>query len=313
MRVYRINVDINRYCGFRNRVFAATDPVTDAMRNSDAVFPIWEPPVVSIIPGNRGDFASAPTTPFAPLALSKKAVEVLAPLLEGTAELLPFTYGKERWWVLYLPHPVDCLDVDKTIYQLDDKDPNEIRKAAFVAERLPRQHIFRVVGGYDNFVTGEFKRLVDENRLTGLQFELMWRDELGEDVDQKAVAEEPHNHAVPARKPGRRSKRDRLLERLWEEVINRRGDVEWLRDELEAIEETHADRAPLLDGAGAVLNDAIRLGISRDAILTMTRSLAYHIVFDTLVAIEEEGADKGPALRCLHEDLLMANPAGYEE
>jgi len=313
MIIFRIEHDINRYLGFCREITDAEDFVKEAMRRNQSLSTIWQGCRASLIPGKTGDFATSPYSAFAPIALNKKALTALEGIVAQVAELLPFHYKKQDWWMLYLPTPVDCLDEEGTVYCTDHISPDNIRKAAFRHNNLPSQHIFRVPGGYDYFVTKEFKRIVEEHALTGLKFELMWSDEPIDTASNEEPSGAPRAEERRVRKPGRRSKRDRLLDRLWQDVINHRQSDRWWQEVLESLHERQDDSASLLNDAGKVLEDAIQRGVSADDLKRMARSLAYQIVFDTLIAIEEEGADRGPALRCLHEDLLMANPDGYEE
>lgn len=308
MRVYRIEDDINRFCGFRFVPLDVAEEVEQMMHRSKPVSALWKPYRVQVIAGRKGDFASSPMTYTAPLALNSRAVSALRPYIEGPGELLPFRYRKDEYWILYLPTPVDCLDAGGTQYRTERREPNNIRKAAFIPNRLSDQHIFRIPGGFDYFITSELKRVIEQNNLTGLKFELMWSDE-GEEADNgTSVAPEERVERKRVSKPGRLSKRERLLRRLWEEVINSWATDERLDEQMASGRDAARESPSILVDAGRILNAAIKQGVPKADLADLARSLAYQVVFDVLVAIEEEGADTSPALRSLHEDLLIANP-----
>jgi hypothetical protein len=317
MTIFRVEHDINRYCGFRAQSRDHFRSVFRELLTGRTLMDVWTPGEVDMIRGRRGNFVGGPTL-FAGIAVTKKTLDRIGRYLEAFAELLPFEYQGQTYWALYLPKAYDCLDFERSeFWGSGVRDPAHIAKVVLVKTRIPADPLFRIKDTFDYYGKEEFKKLVEEHRLTGLKFREVWSDETREQGEQaesteRMVIASPESGLRPqsaqpepfARKPGRINKRDRLLLRLWREVINHRGTVEWLKEELNAKNQDD-EEFPYLFDPSQVLNQAEAAGLSEADLRRLVRGIAYQVVFDTLVAIEEECALKAPYAG-LHEDLLMA-------
>jgi hypothetical protein len=309
VKIYRIIPDFDRCQHFDPGLFPGRDELGNAMFRGQSLLQPWKRRSVTLLPmggQEKTDFVTVKWT-YAPFAVNAHAASVLRPIVQGSCELLPFRYGKDAYWVLYVRGTADCLDVRRTVFHTEieeDHSPRNVLVAAFDPERLPGHWLFRVTGGHDYYVTQELKDAIEKANLTGIRFQFMWSDDGSEPAESEVKP--PKARPKRRKKPGRaKTNRDLLLECLWREVILPRGDLDRLERDL-AVSRLlgGSDR---YDSARAVRKLA-RAGVDREDLLDLLRSLAYEVVFDVLVAIEEQCEDKSSALKSLHEDLLLAEP-----
>ncbi len=106
-------------------------------------------------------------------AISPRARILLEPLITTQVEFLPVETPVGPYYGLHVKY-VDCLDVDhaEVVRFKSSGRIMEVIKYAFYWERLEDIHIFRLpeLGLSRLFVSDEFKRVVEENGLTGLLF-----------------------------------------------------------------------------------------------------------------------------------------------
>lgn len=258
------------------------------------------------------------TCPYMDIALNERALTALQPLLDGVCELLPLSYRRTKLWGLYLPESFDCLDMQRSqvveegneyIYSI------RIEKPVFLPKKIPQRPIFRVRGDFTNFVTQEFKDAVEQAGLTGLDFDFVWSSDGSKPPKAKSVKKsnsKSNEEAAPIiQRPGRKSRREQLLDSLWEEVIHYRAGDEWLDETLAPLpgesEGDDDDDFPAVNDAARILRKLIARRVSRDDLKRLCRSLAYEVVFDTLQALDE--AEALPARWAgLSEELLASDP-----
>ncbi len=309
MKIYRM-IDGGRLgenLSFEMRNFPECDDIANAMRGDKQLLSTWTPPPVSLfsISGKKKTNFVRTTWSYAGFAVDARAAEVLQPYLTDVCELLPIKYGRQSYWILYIHKTADCLDLESTVFHSLERTPRDVLIAAFDCERLPKQQIFRVTRGFDYYVTDELKDVIERAKLSGVRFQFMWSDDGSEPDDE--IPERLRKKKPSRRRKSRlHTKRDSLLERLWHDVILHRGDESALEDALKI--------SRLMQGANdydscRAVRKLLKLGVSREIILDLMCSLAYEIVFDVLVAIEEECLDTSPDLQSLHEDLLIAEPS----
>ncbi len=107
------------------------------------------------------------------VAMSGRAKVCLEGLVNGQMEFLPVETPIGMYYCMHVRY-VDCLDVGRAevLRYKSSGRIMEVTKYAFHWERLEGIHIFRLLelGPARLFVSDEFKRLVEENGLTGLLF-----------------------------------------------------------------------------------------------------------------------------------------------
>ena len=115
------------------------------------------------------------------------ATEALRDLLEMAGELLPIRCKNEDYTLLNVTECMDCLDHDRTEWEMGRRTGQKIRiiRHVFKANRLPESSIFKIPeqlatlyvaeGRFDP--EDEFKSRVEKTQLKGLLFEQVWQDD----------------------------------------------------------------------------------------------------------------------------------------
>ncbi|MCM1214376.1 MAG: hypothetical protein NC331_04725 [Lachnospiraceae bacterium] len=113
---------------------------------------------------------------------SKRALEVLQPYLQDSAEILELVFDEGDYYGINVIAVLDVVDYEKAKY-INFNNSNRIMvftKYAFKeCDELKRHHIFKIVDVRRTvvFVSEEFKEAVEKNKLTGFEFELAWDSE----------------------------------------------------------------------------------------------------------------------------------------
>lgn len=175
-------VDCNKY-----RMFCTQLPVNESLELDEKLktypFPDdWVQLPLKLWEGEKGKKREEKKKPLADFmatgllldAISPRGRILLEPLITKQVEFLPFETPVGPYYGLHVKY-VDCLDVSRVVGERFDDGrimAVGIEKYAFHWERLEGIHIFRVpeLGLSRLFVSDEFKRVVEENGLTGLLF-----------------------------------------------------------------------------------------------------------------------------------------------
>lgn len=120
----------------------------------------------------QGDF---PAIGWAAPVFSKRAWNVLRPLIDQVVEALPLIHPLgQPYYVINVLDITDCLDLDRcqTNKSLDNPRFSRIYSYAFNEDMIKGKHIFKSVAmkGLDTYVSSTFTRLVEDNGLCGLRF-----------------------------------------------------------------------------------------------------------------------------------------------
>ena len=113
-------------------------------------------------------------------AFDKKALEALRDLMEGAVEILPIEFEGTLWHGIYVTKVLDAIDHEKAIAKiLSTGRILRFEKYAFMAETVQGNHIFKIADTplFCEFVTEEFKNLVEGASLVGFDFQLVWDSE----------------------------------------------------------------------------------------------------------------------------------------
>ncbi|MDF2922663.1 MAG: hypothetical protein K0R57_1577 [Paenibacillaceae bacterium] len=114
-----------------------------------------------------------------------KAIHALNHILQGKVEILPLVHinaaAPKSIFAINVIRMLDCLDYDRAKVKIDPeyKIITEIKRYAFKEEMLRDETIFKMPQhrGTRVFVTEKFVRAVEENHLTGLEFDEVWDSE----------------------------------------------------------------------------------------------------------------------------------------
>ena len=305
--LYHVDANVNQYvhfCDTRQHPFIE---VANQLGTGMSLVSKWQSAKVDIVKGRLGDFVGGPIR-FARIAVSDSAFDKVRPLVDGVCELLPFSHGERNYSALYIPFPTDCLDANATTYWSESR--LSICQHVFVRSRVPvAQNLFRLPSQFEYYCTQEFKDAIEDAGLTGLSFRFVWSSDGSVPKERKLSAKTKAKvKEEPMLKMNRRpTKRDLLLERLWE-AIDSFGSDDWLSSTLSVKAAELKGVQDVIAADTEVLKSAVKLGIAKQDLQRLCRSVAYKAIFEAFVAIEEECLDRSAALKGLHEDLLMADP-----
>lgn len=125
------------------------------------------------------------------LVCDEKARELAGEPMEMSGEFLPIKVEGEKgkYWIYNVTNTINVVDVKKSKWEKlgPAKDDRMLKRPAFISSRFGEETIFKIpedratvmycvefTGDPDD---GEFKAVVEHNKLTGLTFELVWTDE----------------------------------------------------------------------------------------------------------------------------------------
>lgn len=115
----------------------------------------------------------------AELVASVKAVNAISGLIKDHAELLPLETSHDRYFIINVTDVVPCLDHAQSNFEYYKSGTiKRIRKLVFELGCIGNRPIFKIPERLRGtvFVTDAFKRVVEENALTGLIFTKVWGD-----------------------------------------------------------------------------------------------------------------------------------------
>lgn len=131
----------------------------------------WKPLPVKIYRAEKeGDF---PQLVLHIPVFSPKALKVLSPLIEGTAEVLPLDCPNREFYAINVLAVLDCLDVERSeIVKISTGKIMDILRYTFVPDRIGDANIFKVreLPLRNVFVSERFKSAVENSGLEGIKF-----------------------------------------------------------------------------------------------------------------------------------------------
>ncbi len=183
MKIFRVITDVNSFQSLQIEDSAIwnTDRLTfDGITKQIS----WEPPSVYVLrPKNiRGNFFHlAPGT----FVLDHTAHEALRDILERCGELLPLPFENTTLWLFNVLQCLNVLNQERTKWVLGKTTGQRIRieKYAFHPDRLIEAPVFKIpetsrseILVYENFGDPEieFRKRVEDQKLSGLIFEEIW-------------------------------------------------------------------------------------------------------------------------------------------
>lgn len=113
---------------------------------------------------------------------SKRAVDVLYPLIGDSVELLELDFSEGQYFAIHVTNVLNVIDYDKSKYVMfsDNKKIMMFEKYAFrLCDEIKQSHIFKIVDEPLKwaFVSDTFKNMVEESGLKGFIFRLVWDSE----------------------------------------------------------------------------------------------------------------------------------------
>lgn len=179
MKIWKLYFEVDKYENLIPiRAFTADEIQSfDGRKKKD----IWKRlPVKRMEPEKKLELSDAPG--FTIPVFSKKAVEILRPLIQNSIEELELQFEEAEYYGINVTTVLDVIDYPKSKYKMysDGKRIMVFEKYAFKrCDELNNNNIFKIVDEPRRwaFVSDKFKQTVEENGLSGFKFKLVWDSE----------------------------------------------------------------------------------------------------------------------------------------
>lgn len=179
MKIWQLQPDNDNYESLQPVNYPSVEEMQsfDGRPKKDTWIPLK---VERMHPGSGLELSDTPLL-FLPV-FSKRAVDILLPLIQDSVELLELDFPERQYLAVHVTDVLNVIDYDKSDYVMfsDNKKIMLFEKYAFrMCGELKSSHIFKIVDEPLRwaFVSEEFKRTVEENGLTGFDFKLVWDSE----------------------------------------------------------------------------------------------------------------------------------------
>lgn len=179
MRIWQLHFDGDNYESFMPVKFPSVEEIQtfDGRPKKDS----WIPLKVERMHPETGLELSDTPGLFLPV-FSKRAADILLPLIKDSAELLELDFSEGQYFGIHVTNVLNVIDYTKSEYVMfsDNKRIMMFNKYAFrICNEIKNSHIFKIVDEPLRwaFVSDEFKRTVEEHDLTGFVFKLVWDSE----------------------------------------------------------------------------------------------------------------------------------------
>jgi len=183
MKVWMFSIDSFNYSVYhlpnaKDREFFAHLCLPQLLKGQ-AIGELWKPLVLLKKRQRKNtDFISIEN---AGIAISKKALEVLHPLIEDEVEILPLkTLAREPFYFINCLTAIDALDEEKSIFKYSSVSRTKIgiTKFVFDKKKIKDKHIFKLnTFKFNTFISDEFRAIYKQHNLQGLDFsrpKLLW-------------------------------------------------------------------------------------------------------------------------------------------
>lgn len=175
MKYYQYLPDSNHFKGYG--LDQKDKYIIDMHYQSQRLSPKWTPVVLHGFDDNpevEGDFPSLSSYRKVPI-FSRHALDVLFPLISDSIEVLPVVHPSgDEFFIINVLELLDCLDEEKSEVRRSQIDGriSRVFSYCFHPALIEGKHIFKtpLESGAGLFVDEEFKQLVEENNLKGLEF-----------------------------------------------------------------------------------------------------------------------------------------------
>ncbi len=179
-KYWNVRADSNNYRIFsRDKNSRPYIESLNLLREGKSLSEIWEPVLLPLYPGDEGDEKKEQIKPIPDfsegifgLSISKKAYSILQPLIMNQVVFLELNTEVGLYYELDI-QKVDCLDLENSAKVLFPSGKiMRIEKYKFHWENLINIHVFRALNVVlsPDFVSKQFKEIVEKNNLTGLTF-----------------------------------------------------------------------------------------------------------------------------------------------
>lgn len=176
MKIWKLDFEVDKYDNLLpvKRFTVEEIQSFDGRKMKDT----WKPlPVKRAEPEKKLELSDAPG--FTIPVFSKKALEILRPLIQDSIEELELQFSEVEYYAINVITILNVIDYDKSEYiKFSDEDRIMLfEKYVFKkSDVLMNYNIFKIVDEPegDAFVSDYFKQIVEDNKLSGFKFELVW-------------------------------------------------------------------------------------------------------------------------------------------
>ena len=113
---------------------------------------------------------------------SRRALDYLKPLIAPHVEVLPLSFDEGEFFAINVITVLDAVDYQNSVYKTfrDGKRIMSFKKYAFHESIVAVVPIFKISDERVRyaFVSDEFKQIVEQNKLTGFVFRLVWESNM---------------------------------------------------------------------------------------------------------------------------------------
>ena len=200
MKIWKLCAEVNKY----EKLCPVKEFTADELQAFDgrSLKSEWIPlPVEPLEKKKRPKWSDYPG--FTIPVLSENALRILRPLIENSSEELELVFSERKFVAVNITAILDVVDYKESIYKTysDGGIMRFIKYSFRECDELKNHHIFKIVDERRRwpFVSEAFKQAVEENGLTGFEFELVWDSEEQSVQEQAApAAAGEKNHADAA-------------------------------------------------------------------------------------------------------------------
>lgn len=179
MRIWQLSFDVDNFDNFIPEIKFSADEVQSFDGRSKKSS--WTPLKVKRMEPEK-ELALGDAPGFTIPVFSKRAIEILTPVISGSAEILALITDSGEYYGVNVTAVIDVIDYTKSDYRTysDGKRIMAFKKYAFLqSQELIQHNIFKIIDEPTRraFVSDKFKKVVEENGLTGFKFKMVWDSE----------------------------------------------------------------------------------------------------------------------------------------
>jgi hypothetical protein len=148
----------------------------------------WDPPAIRwfVYPARNLNRYKTPDISFidisSSLFFSPHATELMRPVVDDVAELLPIPFNDETWYFLNVFNRIDAFDEAHSSYEIYDSGKRGwLKKTAFFPDKVPHAKLFMIPENRAGIYYAEhhsddnpntFKNVLEKNNLSGIHLKV---------------------------------------------------------------------------------------------------------------------------------------------
>ena len=179
MKIWKFRADVNNYDSLM-----AQDPnykYTEVSLDGRSWIDEWEPVELKRMYGEGLPLSDFPHYYSNPV-MSDSAIKILDPLIKDSVEYLPLVFDEKNYTMVNVTKILNVIDYEKSEYETfpDSERILMFDKYSFrICDDLLNNDLFKIIDEPKSYVfaSDRFKKCVEDNGLTGFNFELVWDSE----------------------------------------------------------------------------------------------------------------------------------------